>query len=73
MDEQIFTYYADMPPTIHSFVVENADMSFTIMINSRIGREQQLLAYRHEINHIKKGDYDKCASADLIESEAHGM
>ena len=71
MEDGIFTYYVDMPATIRSFVVSNSDMSFTIVINSRIGSEQQLLAYKHEIEHIKNGDYDKHCSADSIELSAH--
>ena len=72
MEEGIFTYYADMPTTIRSFVVYNSDMSFTIIINSKIGSNQQLMAYKHEIDHIKNGDYDKHCSVDLIELFAHG-
>ena len=71
MEDGIFTYYADMPAAIRSFVVSNSDMSFTIVINSRIGSEQQLLAYKHEIEHIKNGDYDKHCSVDSIELSAH--
>lgn len=71
MDDEIFTYYMDMPCTIRSFVVENLDMSFTIIINSRIGKEQQLKAYAHEIKHIKNGDYCKNNSVDVIEFNAH--
>lgn len=43
MEEGIFTYYIDLPTTIHSFVVSNNDMSFTILINAKIGSDQQLL------------------------------
>lgn len=71
MEEGIFTYYVDMPTTIRSFVVSNNDMSFTIIINSKIGSNQQLMAYEHEINHIKNGDYDRHCSVDLIEFFAH--
>lgn len=73
MEEGIFTYYVDLPTTIRSFVVSNNDMSFTILINSRMGSNQQLLAYIHEMEHIKNGDYDKRCSADLIELAAHGI
>ena len=71
MNENIFTHYADMPTTIKSFVVYNEDMSFTIIINSKIGKHQQLLAYQHEISHIRNGDYYKGGSVDAIESYAH--
>lgn len=71
MGEEIFTYYVDMPTTIRSFVVSNNDMSFTILINAKLGRSQQLIAYKHELEHIKNGDYDKHCSADSIELAAH--
>ena len=71
MEDGIFTYYADMPTTIRSFVVSNNDMSFMIILNAKIGRDQQLEAYLHEMNHIKNGDYDKRCSADLIEAATH--
>lgn len=73
MEDGIFTYYVDMPSTIRSFVVENNDMSFSIIINSRIGKEQQLIAYKHEIEHIKNGDFDKRSSAESIEIIAHSL
>lgn len=71
MQNEIFTYYVDMPATIRSFVVSNNDMSFTVIINSRIGYEQQLIAYKHEVDHIINGDFDKKVSIDLIELAAH--
>lgn len=73
MEDGIYTYFADMPTTIHSFVVSNNDMSFTIILNAKIGREQQIKAYLHEISHIKNGDYDKKCSVNLIETTAHGI
>ncbi|MDE5820690.1 MAG: hypothetical protein K2N41_10820 [Lachnospiraceae bacterium] len=71
MKDRVFTYYMDMPTTIRSFVVSNNDTSFTIIINAKIGKDQQLRAYRHEINHIKNGDYDNKRPVNLIELSAH--
>lgn len=71
MEDDIYTYYMDLPCTIRSFVVSNADMTFTIILNAKIGRAQQLKAYRHELNHIRNGDYDKKSSVDLVELAAH--
>lgn len=73
MEDGIYTYYVDMPTTVRSFVVSNDDMCFTIMINARMGSDQQMVAYMHEIEHIKNGDYDKHCSVDLIELAAHGI
>ena len=44
--------YADMPPTIKAYTVNNNDDSFTIVLNSRLNREQHLKSYHHELTHI---------------------
>lgn len=46
---------------------------YIIMINARIGYEQQLSAYQHKLNHILNGDCEKCDSVDLIELAAHDI
>ncbi len=71
MEEYINVVYADMPTSVRSYVVSNADTSYTIILNSRLSHEQQLLSYKHELNHIRRGDYDKKCDADLIEITAH--
>lgn len=63
--------YANMPPTIRSYVVSNADMSYTIVLNGRLTREQNLISYKHELEHISNGDYDKKCGIDMIEINAH--
>lgn len=45
--------YADMPPTIKAYTVNNNDDSFTIVLNSRLNREQHLKSYHHELTHIE--------------------
>lgn len=62
---------ADMPTTIPAFVVSNADLSYTIVLNARLSHEQHLKSYAHEFYHIMNGDYEKKCSADLIELWAH--
>ena len=64
---------ADLPGTISAYTVANPDLSYTIVLNSRLNHERQLQAYGHEINHIKNGDYDRKVSADLIECYAHAL
>lgn len=65
--------YRDMPTTIRSFVRANPDASFTIIINARLSYEDRLTRYRHEVQHIKNGDfdYDREDPADAIEANAH--
>jgi hypothetical protein len=62
---------ADMPGTISAYSVANPDLSYTIVLNSRLNHERQMQAYIHEMNHIKNGDYDRKCHADLIECYAH--
>lgn len=64
--------YADMPAAIKAYTINNKDDSFTIVLNSRLNREQHLISYHHEMSHIENGDYDSlCADADIIEINAH--
>ena len=62
----------DMPVSIKSYVRENADDSYTIVINSRLSREQQKICYRHELEHINRLDFYARKCADEIENERHG-
>ena len=46
----------DLPPDVRGFVCLGSDYEPIIVINSRMSREQQLETYRHEQNHLKRGD-----------------
>jgi len=46
----------DLPPDVRGFVCLGSDYEPIIVINSRMSREQQLATYRHEKNHLKRGD-----------------
>lgn len=66
--------YADMPGAIRSYVVSNTDSSYTVVLNSRLSHEQNLLSYQHELYHIQNGDYDlPHTTADRIEIKAHNL
>lgn len=69
--EEINTIYADMPTTIRSYVVANNDNTYTIVLNSRLSREQHLISYYHERNHITNRDYEKKGNVGLIEIMTH--
>ena len=73
MNEDINIIYADMPTTIRSYVVNNKDMTYTIVLNSRLSHEQNVISYQHELRHIYSGDYDKKCNVDMIEVNAHGI
>lgn len=71
--DNVFVRYMELPTTIRSFVVANKDMTYTVILNSKLSREQNLLSYQHELDHILKGDYEKKCSVDLIEINAHAQ
>lgn len=73
MTQDVNVIFADMPGTIPAYSISNPDLSFTIVINSRLNRERQLMAYHHEMNHIETGDYERKTHVDVIECYAHAM
>jgi hypothetical protein len=60
-----------MPGRIRSYTVRKDDF-YTIVVNENLNEKARLEAYKHEMNHINNGDFDKRCSADLIEIVAHG-
>lgn len=70
--DDIFVNLAELPATVRSFVVSHADQTYTIVLNSRLSHEQNILSYHHELNHIRNGDYEKKCTVDMIEVVAHG-
>lgn len=65
--------FADMPTRIKAYTVINKDGMYTIVLNSRLTHEQNLLSYHHEMLHIENHDYEKNCDTDLIEIHAHTM
>jgi hypothetical protein len=48
------------------------DGFYTIVINANLCEATRRKTYKHEYEHIINGDFEKRASADLIEVIAHG-
>lgn len=69
--ENVNVRYIDLPATVKSYVVNNQDQSYTIVLNSNLNYEQNMKSYLHEMEHISNGDYEKKCSADWIEITAH--
>jgi len=64
--------YADMPFGLHSYVIRDSeDDSYTIVLNSKLCYEQNLISYEHELRHIKDGDYERKCKTDMIEIMRH--
>lgn len=70
----INTICLDMPSRIRSYVVKNPDGSYTIVLNSRLTRENNISAFHHELAHIFNGDHEKKnLTADEIELQTHDL
>jgi hypothetical protein len=65
LTEAIGVYFLDMDSGIEEQVVSNSDGSFTIIINTRLNQEWQMLAYQHALLHIANDDFSK-KDADSI-------
>lgn len=69
--ENIRTAYFNLPNSIKAFTIATPDGWFTICLNQNHSHEQNLISYKHELEHILCGDFDKKCSADLIEIISH--
>lgn len=72
MIEEISVIAMPLPGSIRAFVVKKGDY-YTICVREDMTRAERLEAYQHEIDHIRRGDYDSCLDADMIEVNAHRM
>ena len=52
-----FVRYMELPPGIFAFVTPNDDGTFSIYLDPRRSRDQQLADCRHEIRHIANDDF----------------
>lgn len=62
------TIVMDLPYDIDGLCRLNADDSYTIIINARCSHEQQITAFEHEVEHIKRMDHYK-TDVENIETE----
>jgi len=70
LEEEIRTVIAKLPARIRAYVVLKDD-HYTVVLNDQLSPIAKMRAYRHEVNHIMSGDFERTTSADLIEIRAH--
>lgn len=46
----------DLPTSVKGFVYLDSTYQYVIVLNSRMTKEIQQETYRHELDHIKKGE-----------------
>lgn len=69
--EEIIQRNIDLPTTIRGYTIRDHNGDYNIYINARMTTERQIEAYRHELKHIRNGDFNRTGSVDLIEIHAH--
>lgn len=68
-----FVRYKQLPTGIFAFVTPNDDGTFSIFLDPRRSREQQLADYSHEIDHIVHDDFYSDKPVVVIEREMQKM
>ncbi|HCD45874.1 MAG TPA: hypothetical protein DEQ64_19545 [Lachnoclostridium sp.] len=59
LTEAMWVFFLDMNSGVEEQVISNCDCSFTIVLNSRLNQERQMLAYQHALLHIANDDFNK--------------
>jgi len=68
--ENVRTVLMDLPIKIKGFVIKKDDY-YTICLNQNLSYNQNMKSYKHELDHIVRGDFDMDMTADQIEILAH--
>lgn len=68
MTDSIFTYLVRFPCRCTKEAVLPCLDGYTIYIDERLSREEQVMAYRHALEHIKNRDFEK-TDVNQIEME----
>lgn len=66
-----FIIFVDFPVcSCGGVILLNEDGTYTILLNSRLSRQQNKDSLIHELNHIKNGDFYREIPIKQIEAEA---
>lgn len=75
---QVYVYYEcmdavivriiDMPVGVKGITVKDAEGDYNIYLNARYSPDAQAVAFRHEVEHIKRGDFYRSGSVADKES-----
>ena len=57
MEEDILVRIVDLPHGVRGFTWLDEDGLYNIYINARLNSEMRRQAYRHELEHIRRGDW----------------
>jgi hypothetical protein len=63
-----FVYYMKMPKGIYAFVMPNSDGTYSMFLDPRRSRDQQLEDYIHELTHIVREDFYNDLPIQIVEA-----
>ena len=55
--EKVFVRLQNLPWKVNGFTILDADGDYNVYINARLSQDGQRKAYRHELRHIRRGDF----------------
>ena len=69
--DQIIVRKIDMPLVAQGVTALDKNGDYNIYLNTRYSYETQLVAFRHEIEHIKQGHFYSCEDLKVLEDRAN--
>ena len=57
-----------MPVGVHGMTIKDENDDYNIYLNARLSGDAQVVAFRHELEHIKRGDFYSEKGVGEIES-----
>jgi hypothetical protein len=67
MTKAVITRLVKLPTSVKGISHENADGTYTVLLNEDLNLEQQREAFEHELSHIDQGENDSIVCADELE------
>jgi hypothetical protein len=63
----IFVRLIDLPCTVRGYTALDDEGNYNIYLNARLNNEQQKNAYKHEMSHIMRNDWDSSKTIQMAE------
>jgi len=70
--DDIYVRILDMPAGIYAFTVKDEEGNFNIYLNAKLCDMHRYISYKHEIEHIVRGDWKSPLPVWLIEEIVRG-
>lgn len=72
MDDIANIVIINLPPKVKGFTSLNDDGTYTVVLNANHTMETQKATMMHELEHIKRGDFDSLSDVNSLEVLRHG-